>query len=190
MSMYKNSFNFNKDESTSTPDKNRYSKFAKEIFGFVKVFVLATIFTAVILFFISINFVNGDSMYPTLHDGDRFISLNTRIDSEIKREDIVVVKLDDDSKYIMEDKLVKRIIGLPGDTIKIDDGKVFINGEEYKEEYKRDKKTERRSSDIIEIKLKDNQYYIMGDNRNHSSDSRLFGPVDISEIISKYLFKF
>lgn len=175
----------NKDDSIS---KN--NSLLRELLGFIKVFILATVFTSIILFFISINFVNGDSMYPTLHDGDRFISLNTRINSEIKRGDIVVVKLDDDSKYIMEDKLVKRIIGLPGDTIKIDDGKVFINGKENKEEYKRDKKTERRSSDIIEIKLKENQYYIMGDNRNHSSDSRLFGPVDISEIISKYLFKF
>ena len=90
----------------------------------------------------------------------------------------------------MEDKLVKRVIGLPGDTIKIDDGKVFINGKEYKEKYKRDKKAERRSLDIIQLELKESQYFIMGDNRNHSSDSRLFGPIDISEIKSKYLFEF
>ncbi|MCR0315260.1 signal peptidase I [[Clostridium] innocuum] len=180
----------NERKSNEDGSISRKNKLLRELFGFIKVFILATVFTSIILFFISINFVNGDSMYPTLHDGDRFISLNTKINSEIKRGDIVVVELNNSNKYIMEDKLVKRVIGLPGDTIKIDDGKVFINGKEYKEKYKRDKKAERRSLDIIQLELKESQYFIMGDNRNHSSDSRLFGPIDISEIKSKYLFEF
>jgi len=120
--------------------------------------------------------VNGDSMYSTLHDGDLMIlnKLKYRT-SEIERFDIVVVKYND--KYI-----IKRIIGQPGDTVKCIDNILYINDVVYAENYLDDD----TSTSYFEIdKIPEGYYFVLGDNREVSLDSRKIGLIKDSEIEGK-----
>lgn len=113
--------------------------------------------------------VNGTSMNPTLKDGD-FMIVNKI--SKVDRFDIVVIK----SKKSKE-VLIKRVIGMPGETIEISDGIIYINGKKLKDKYGKGK-----TNDIAAIDIGDNEYYVLGDNREVSLDSRYFGSFKDSEI--------
>lgn len=128
--------------------------------------------------------VNGDSMESTLSDGDNLIvNKVTYRFSDPKRFDIVVFPF----KYANQTYYIKRIIGLPGETIRIDNqGNIYINGEILKESY---------GTEVIrepglaaeEITLGEDEYFVLGDNRNKSVDSRdpSVGTVKKSSIIGK-----
>lgn len=113
--------------------------------------------------------VNGSSMDKTLKEGE--IMLLYKLDS-IEREDIIVV-----NKKVEGNSIIKRIIGLPGETIECIDGVIYINDEEYEDKY-----AYGITSDFNEIKLKDDEYFVLGDNRLVSKDSRYFGPVKFKYI--------
>jgi signal peptidase I len=116
--------------------------------------------------------VSGDSMMDTLHDGDNLIvdKLSYRF-SEPDRFDIVIFPY----RHAEETYYIKRIIGLPGETVQIDEeGKIYINGEVLEESYGREIiKEEHRGIASHPITLGEDEYFVMGDNRNNSSDSRL-----------------
>ena len=119
--------------------------------------------------------VNGDSMNETLMNND--IMLLDKISyrfTDIKRFDIVVIKKD--KEYI-----IKRIIGLPGDVVEYKDNKLYINGKEVEEDFKHDRKT----NDYKEEKIKDGYYFVVGDNRDVSLDSRVIGLIKREEILGK-----
>lgn len=118
--------------------------------------------------------VNGESMYPTLNNGDLGLGIKTNF-CDINRFDVVVVDTTD--KY-----LIKRVIGLPGETIKYENNILVINDEIVKDDYGVGNTTN------FEIKLKENEYFCMGDNREHSSDSRSLGPFNIKIIKGKSIF--
>lgn len=132
--------------------------------------------------------VNGDSMESTLSDGDNLIvNKVTYRFSDPKRFDIIVFPF----KYANQTYYIKRIIGLPGETVKIDDqGNIYINGEILKESY---------GTEVIrepglaaeEITLGEDEYFVLGDNRNKSVDSRdpSVGTVKKSTIIGKAWFR-
>lgn len=116
--------------------------------------------------------VSGDSMYPTLHNKDYlFVS---KI-SKINKGDIVIIKRDNESRY-----LVKRVIGVSGDKIKFSDDKLYVNDELSEEDYI-NKEEGLVYTDYSET-VADDCYYVLGDNRNHSGDSRMFGDVKEEEI--------
>ena len=121
--------------------------------------------------------VNGDSMYPTLNNRDIMILNKVQTElGEVKRFDIVVVKYD--GKY-----LIKRVIGLPGETIEFKDNKLYIDGVETEENFlKEDVKTDNFK---LEGKIPDNYYFVVGDNRPVSLDSRYLGAFSRSKIIGK-----
>jgi signal peptidase I len=127
--------------------------------------------------------VEGTSMQPGLRDQDRlFIDKFFFRFEKISRGDVVVFHYPRDP----EKSYIKRIIALPGDTIFIDHGHVWINGEPTDEAYVPHRFRDTRS--MPEMIVPDGQYFVMGDHRSISSDSRDFGPVDRDLIYGKATF--
>lgn len=137
----------------------------------------SVVITAVLLRLFVFEFVNisGKSMCPTLNNGQVIIIY--KADNTPSRGDIVVF----DSPDGIE--LVKRVIGLPGETIKIAGGIVYINGEKIDEQYQYP-----TSESLTETTIPKGSIFVLGDNRNHSSDSRVFGAISIDEIRGKMVF--
>lgn len=163
----------------------------KEIWSWVKTFALAIIIALVIRnYVVAFYIVDGSSMQPTLADGQVLMvnNLSYRI-WEPKYGDVIVFKKEGYTHtsggnwLVGRDALVKRIIGLPGDTVYIDSGIVYLNGIVLEEEYV--------DCEIFgsygPITLEDGMIFVLGDNRNPngSTDSRIFGPVPISSVIGR-----
>ena len=122
--------------------------------------------------------IDGNSMNPTLQNGEMFVSL--KFDHDYHRQDIVVIEDTDTNRFI-----VQRIIGLPGEEISIKDNQVLINGNILSEDY-----IQGETTGDISIRLKDNEYFLMGDNRSDSQDSRITGPINGDNIVGKYYFSY
>ena len=150
----------------------------KEIIKEIVVYGLLLLVVLGIKFFIvSPIRVNGNSMYKTLYDNDIMI-LNEIIYrfNDIKRLDIVVIKEDDEY-------LIKRVIGLPGESIKCEDGKIYIDGKILVDKY-----ANGITSDFDEIILSKDEYFVLGDNRENSIDSRNYGAFNRNQIKGKASF--
>ena len=189
----KNELRYNEDDERTL---------LEDILGFIKVFVVSAI---VILLFV--NFVahpvrvDGRSMYPTLKNGEfGFTNVGGVLLNGVERGDIVVVTMEEDGQ---KTHWVKRVIGLPGDTVSCVNDVVYINGKVLDEtkyidpDYRQslvdkfgyfNKVPNAANTDVVdfeEVKLKDDEYYVMGDNRPYSKDSRYVGPVKKSQIFAK-----
>jgi signal peptidase I len=127
--------------------------------------------------------VEGTSMLPMLEDQDRlFINKIAYRVGEIHQGDVVVFQYPRDHTK----SYIKRVIALPGDDLRIDHGRVYVNGARLKEAYVPPRFEDDRSQP--EMVLPPNQYFVMGDHRSISSDSRDFGPVDRDLIYGKAAF--
>lgn len=127
--------------------------------------------------------VEGTSMQPELRDQDRlFINKFAYRFENISRGDVVVFHYPRD----LEKSYIKRVIALPGDTLSIDDGRVYVNGKKVDEPYVPWRYRDERS--IAETVIPPNEYFVMGDHRSISSDSRDFGPVPRDLIYGKAAF--
>lgn len=148
--------------------------------------LLAVIIAFVIIFFVYQPVrVEGTSMMPALADQERiFVNIFAyRLGlAEITRGDTVVFRFPQDpSKHY-----IKRVIGLPGDVVEVRDGKVVLNGKELPENYVPDEYRDRMS--VPELRVGANQFFVMGDHRSSSNDSRAWGPVDREHIYGKAVF--
>ncbi len=114
--------------------------------------------------------VQGESMVPTL-DGNEIMILK-KYDTSYERFDIVVV-----SKSVEGDNLIKRVIGLPGETIEYKDNKLYINNKVIEDVYGSGK-----TEDFYQVTLGEDEYFLMGDNRKISLDSRILGVIKKEEI--------
>ncbi|RDU22929.1 signal peptidase I [Anaerosacchariphilus polymeriproducens] len=127
--------------------------------------------------------VSGPSMMNTLNDGDNLIvdKISYRFSSP-KRFDIIVFPY----KYQKKTYYIKRIIGLPGETVQIVNGSIYINGEVLKEIYGKEVMTSAGQA-ANPIKLSNDEYFVLGDNRNNSSDSRAedVGMIKRSDIVGR-----
>jgi signal peptidase I len=129
--------------------------------------------------------VEGTSMLPELRDQERiFVNKFVYRIEEINRRDIVVFwyPLDRSKSYI------KRIIGMPGDTIEIREGRVYVNNKLLKESYIDPKYFDTRSYPPVEVEP--GHYYVLGDHRNQSNDSRMWGTVPEGYIYGKAVFRY
>lgn len=156
----------------------------KEILSWVFYIAFVLVLTWVIITFVGQRTrVDGRSMMNTLHDGDNLIveKLSYRF-SDPKRFDIIVFPPTGKKEYY-----IKRIIGLPGETVQIDEnGNIYINGELLEENYGAET-IQNPGRAVKPITLGDDEYFVMGDNRNNSKDSRSeeVGNVKRSQIIGR-----
>lgn len=148
-------------------------KIIKEIIPYIVIVVVVVLIRT---FIITPVRVDGDSMKNTLKNGD--ILLLYKLGS-INRLDIIVLDEEKDNE-----KIIKRVIGLPGETVAIKKGKIYINDKVIDDEY-----AYGETSDYDKVTLEDDEYFILGDNRLISKDSRYFGPIKKSEIKGKIVFR-
>lgn len=120
--------------------------------------------------------VSGHSMDTTLDNNMYGWSSVVKDGTEIERGDIVIVKTG-------EKILIKRVIALPNETISCKNGVVYINDKALEEDY-----ITGITSDFDEVALSENEYFVMGDNREHSKDSREIGAITHEQILAKHLF--
>ncbi|MDD5013063.1 MAG: signal peptidase I [Candidatus Pacebacteria bacterium] len=162
------------------------------IFDWVKLFLLALAIVLPIRLMLFQPFVvSGASMDPNFHDADYLIidELSYKL-REPERQEVIVFKYPKDTRY----KYIKRIIGLPGEKVDIIDGEVFITKEnetfKLEEGYLSEKvKSEWERNNNFSIQLNKEEYFVMGDNRNYSSDSRIWGSVPRKNIVGKVFVK-
>lgn len=148
-------------------------KIIKEIIPYI---VIVLVVVLIRTFIITPVRVDGDSMKNTLKNGD--ILLLYKLGS-INRLDIIVLDEEKDNE-----KIIKRVIGLPGETVAIKKGKIYINDKVIDDKY-----AYGETSDYDKVTLEDDEYFILGDNRLISKDSRYFGPIKKSEIKGKIVFR-
>ena len=127
--------------------------------------------------------VEGTSMMPSLVDQERiFVNKFVYRLEPIERGDIVVFRY----PYDPSKSYIKRVIGMAGDRIRIDAGQVYVNGEALDENYVPSEYVDSRT--YREVVVSPNYYYVLGDHRSMSEDSRSFGPVDQRLIYGKAVF--
>jgi signal peptidase I len=142
---------------------------------FVSVFIIVFLYQPVR--------VEGTSMLPMLEDQDRlFINKMAYRVGQIHRSDVVVFLYPRDH----EKSYIKRVIALPGDDLRIDHGRVYVNGNRVLEDYVPSRYADDRS--LPETIIPEHEYFLMGDHRSISSDSREFGPVERTLIYGKAAF--
>jgi signal peptidase I len=168
---------YNAENETMADDaENKNSEWKEFLLDFVETIVLA------VVLFLGINAVSarvrvdGFSMKPTLQDGEYVLvnKLAYRF-GEPQRGDIIVFR-----PVNPGEELIKRVIGLPGDTVDIQDGRVLVNGQEISEPYIAAPPKDGGKWDVPQGYL-----FVMGDNRNNSSDSRAIGPIPLENVIGK-----
>lgn len=166
---------------------NRTKMIIKEILSYVVMVIVAVILAKLIDSFIIINAkVPTGSMIPTIQKSDRIIGNRLSYNKEDpKRGDIIIFPFPDDENELY----IKRIIGMPGETVEIHDGKVFINGSELDESAYLDTTTKGKWGPYI---VPVDSYFVMGDNRNLSEDSRYWKNKYVSrdKILAKAVFKY
>lgn len=143
----------------------------------------AFLFAAILFLLCWPVLIDGNSMENTFHTGDRvFMSRILAYTNKLERGDIILCKLEHNNQ---DNTIIKRLIGLPGDHIIIKSGKLEINGNYISEDYIKDNFTYGN----IDIILGKNEYFVLGDNRELSYDSRKAGPIKKGDIIGKVVLK-
>lgn len=124
--------------------------------------------------------VYGDSMQPTFYSLQPLTSVPVNSTDDVQRNDIVLAKVTRDNRVTV--KIIKRVVAIPGDTIEIKSNMLILNGEALQEDYILEPK---QTKDLAPITLGENEYFILGDNRNNSADSRTYGIFTIDKIVSR-----
>lgn len=188
-------------------EENEQENMRDFIIEVVKMFFLALVIIVPVRMFLFQPFiVRGESMEPNFSDhqylvinefgykrtplsimGNEIITIKPH--KEFERFDIAVFRSPHDKKQFY----IKRVIGLPGESVLVDNGEVRIINEQNPEGYVLDESAYlpegRKTNGSMRVDLKDGEYYVLGDNRPASSDSRVFGPLSKDEIIGKVLLR-
>lgn len=159
-------------------DFREINEFFRDTFKYI---VVAAVVILVFVFVIGLQQVVGPSMSPTLTENDIVVinKLSYKL-HKINTGDVVIASVSD--KY-----MIKRVIGLPGDELKMVNGRIYLNGELF-DDYV-DINIEESGNLENGIKVGDNEYFIIGDNRNDSEDSRFYGTISKKNIVGKVAFR-
>ncbi len=178
---------YEKQDGETKTKSGKRSDFLNEIYDWVESMVFALLFVSVIFMFLfKIVGVEGESMLDTLHPNDRIVVSDLFYTPS--QGDIIVIN----KPNFSEELLVKRIIATGGQTVDInyEKGVVLVDGKEISEPYIKD--TIKRVDDVkMPVTLNEGEVFVMGDNRNHSTDSRstLIGTVDERYIMGRAIFR-
>lgn len=150
--------------------------------GWIRDIIIAAVLVAAVAFFLKPILVNQMSMYPTLHEND-YVFLNRQAYDfgQPERGDIVVFPTEDGNTG-EEILYVKRVIGLPGETVEIHDGHVWIDGVMLEEDYTADGYT---AGEMEQVTVGAGRLFVMGDNRQDSLDSRMIGTIPIDSVVGE-----
>jgi signal peptidase I len=161
-------------------------RFSSALLDIIQVLFFAiSIFLFVYLLVLQPHKIRGDSMLPNFHEGEFLLTdkLSYRFGTP-SRGDVIVFKAPPDDK----EEFIKRIIGTPGDRVMVKEGRVWVNGSPLNEPYL-DSSVQTLPQNFaqegVELVVPQNQYFVMGDNRMHSYDSRNLGFIDKSKFIGK-----
>ena len=154
---------------------------------FESIMVSLVVITLIIVFAFRAVSVDGDSMLPNFEHGDRLIVNRLAYKDKLPEYEDIVIFYCETKNYT----LIKRVIGMPGDTVKVIDNKLYINDQLYDEEYLSDGVVTNDFS-LMELgyeKIPEDKYLVLGDNRENSLDSREIGLVNEKDIIGKISFR-
>ncbi len=154
--------------------KERIKKIFKELYPYVIVVIVVILIRT---FVITPALVDGESMEPTLDDSDLIVlnKLDYKL-NDIKRFDVVVIDWNGE-------KLVKRVIGLPGEHVEYKDGNLYIDGELVEENFTHGDTDNFKLEEIGYLTIPGDKYFVVGDNRENSTDSRYIGLIDEEDIL-------
>lgn len=160
-----------------------FKEFMLDSFKFIIVFIILLV---LMVYVVSITQVVGSSMDSTLKNQDVLLLNKAKYRFfDVKRGDLISFTYED-TKY-----LIKRVIGLPGDTIEIKNNQLYINGQQYEEKYVEHKETPDFSITELGVqKVPEDSYFVLGDNRSNSLDSRKIGFVNKEQIIGEVFLRF
>lgn len=166
-------------------EQNEAQKKGREAYEWVQALVCSVLAVVVVFtFLIRLIGVDGRSMVPTLQNGDRLMVLNSMLYNDYKYGDIVVLR----KETFLHDPIVKRVIATEGQEVDIDfySGTVYVDGELLEEDYINEPTYLEEGTDFP-LTVPEGSIFVMGDNRNHSSDSRdsRLGTVDTRYVIGK-----
>jgi signal peptidase I len=165
------------EQNTAPPRRSGIWRVAREVLETIVPAILIALLINVFLG--QATRVDGQSMEPGLHTNERLVveKLSYRLHGP-QRFDVVVVRVPSQG----DELLIKRVIGLPGDTVEVRDGAVYINGAALEEPFVEQTTYPGRNAKVTVPPL---NVFVMGDNRTHSNDSRSFGPVPIDNIVGR-----
>lgn len=158
---------------------DKLKTFLKEWYKILVVFLISVLVASFIFRYIKLPLVEGESMIPTYQNDTRVVMLRTH---DIKINDIVVVWCDEIEEYI-----VKRVIGLAGDIIDIRHDGLYRNNIKIYESYIHEQDW---TSDVIDMKftIQEGEVFVLGDNRNRSDDSRVFGAFNMDDVFGRVIY--
>ena len=174
-----------------TNQKGFFERLSGYLVEFIETLVVfGAVFASIYLFVAQFHKVSGNSMVPTMHNGDYLVTekVSYRFRAPKSGEIIVLKNPRNESQ-----DFIKRIIAVPGDTVEISNGNVLVNGKILEEKYLPPSTPTHSGAFLTEgssVKVGSNQYFAFGDNREHSSDSREWGPVTKEEIVGRALFRY
>ena len=165
----------------------------QEITDWIKHILIAVVVgLLLVVFVVQRNEVVGSSMEPNLMSQDQLLvqKISKLFSSGINYGDIITIDAKGLPYHNGDNNIIKRVIGLPGDFIEIKDGYVYRNGERVEEIYLNNVDTSERKTEYSKVLLGEDEFYILGDNRPVSLDSRTFGPVERKRIVGEVLIRF
>lgn len=131
--------------------------------------------------------IKGSAMAPSYKDGQKILTLNRNLDKKIERGSVYIFVAPKNSSI----EYIKRVVGLPGETVMFSDGGIYINGEKLEEPYVNGETILFNGGlyeENVAVTIPEDSYFMMGDNRSRSADSREYGPINKSLIKGKALF--